>query len=151
GGLVIGWLRRDRSVVLATLVAVPCALLLCSSAVYLRYLYPLFPLFHIICSGLCIPTIRVWYRGMLFAVGVPLVLLNLYCAPTAGWILRDFATQALFSTTKREQLSDAAVPQRRLAEMVNVLSGRQAKVLYVGCPYGLGLEGESRYLGWYNF
>ena len=150
-GIVAGWLRRDRVVVLAVLVATAYVLGACYGVIYLRYLYPAFSIALLACAGICLTLSgRPVARGLTLGAGVALVLLNVLFLPTAGWILGSFDTQALFSKEKRTRLIEETVPSRRLVEAVNALAGTKGKVLMTGASFGTGLQGKCRFVSWYD-
>jgi hypothetical protein len=150
-GLVVGILRRDRTVVLAALIGVCCTVISTKTILYLRYIYPLFPLAILVCSGIGIREARRSYHLVVQTLILALIGLNLYCVPTGGHCLQDFRTDALFSDRKRQEIVDTYVPQRHLVDVLNATCGRQTRVLFLGCPYAAGLQGEWRYPYWYGY
>jgi hypothetical protein len=150
-GLVVGLLRRDRLVAWAALLGVGFFLATAWEVVHIRYLYPVCPLFVVVCSGVyLVERGRRAVRWLAGGLTLLLIGLNLYYLPAAGWILPSFDTQALFSRGERCRLLDRTAPERRLVEAVNAMAGSNARVVFASSPYATGLQGKPYFLVWYN-
>lgn len=116
---------------------------------YLRYVYPFLPL-------LCIPIaylLSVGANGRLrlaFVATIAVVAaLNAFKVPAAGWILSAMDFRGAIDAGAGEQIERAFVPHRIANREINRLGGRDARVIYVGGPFGGLLEGTAIYSNWY--
>jgi 4-amino-4-deoxy-L-arabinose transferase-like glycosyltransferase len=150
-GAVMCCVRRDRVAVSALLIGLAYVFVIGSFTMYLRYLYPVFPLLTIACIGPGLTQLGArWPRWITYGMGVALIGVNVLFMPSAAWVLRTFDCQAVWSERQRVQVVDAFVPQRRLVEAVNGIAGADARVMFIGASYATGLWGKAYYLNWYD-
>jgi hypothetical protein len=75
---------------------------------------------------------------------------NLVFLATGSYMLGGFEINALLSVKGREDYVKAHAPTRWVNEVINVLAGSRARVLYIGNSFGAFLEGKPFYTQWYN-
>jgi hypothetical protein len=151
-GIAGGFLRRDRLVIVATLVSLGYVLGTSRGILYARYLYPILPPLMLACTGiLLLPGVRAVARGLTMVAGLALVALNLWFLPSGVAGLGTFDTQVLFSRGQRTAFIDRTAPIRRLIDVVNAAAGREANVLFVGHPFAAGIQGQCRMVFHYNY
>jgi len=118
---------------------------------YIRYLYPIFPLLTLVETEalkdiLHLPKLR-WIS---FLTAVGLTTGNLIFLATGCHMLGGFQIKAVLNSEAREDYVKAHNPVRHVNDVINVLAGRNTKVMYVAAPFGAGLHGRPVYTNWYN-
>jgi hypothetical protein len=124
---------------------------------YIRYVYPAFPLLLLACASVAPretamerPSFgRALDRGLLLLLAGTAAL-NLAFVPSAGWILRNFDLEAVFSPEARRKAMLRDVPHRSMIDLVNVQLGTRARVGIIGNPIAAGLQGTPLFANWYN-
>ena len=145
-------IRRQKDLIIALLLSLFYLIAVCANTQYIRYLYPVFPLMVLVCSAALMqpkPTSRYWHGFAIVLAGC-VIALNLAFWPSAGWILRDFSFKPNFSTTFRDHMITAQVPQRNLNTIINETHGEKAVIAYFGTPVGADLKGKPLFFNWYN-
>jgi hypothetical protein len=151
GLLAMALFRKQAPWTALAIALVYCAGVLANMQ-YLRYLYPAFPLLALVEAE----AVRAMGQGKATArVAMALVLAalvaNVAFMPTSGWVVIGFHTEALFSAEARDRLLDQTIPQRRLLRAATALDGRNVRVLQIGNPVGLDVEGEVFYANLYSY
>jgi hypothetical protein len=154
-GLAWSLVRRHTPSLLAAFICLAYLLGMGVSTQYLRYFFPIFPLFFLIAAGaldgVARPSLRLSrLRGGVLAVAGLLAAVQLLFLPAAGWILASYDVQVLLDRTRQQKWIGSRVAQRRLIDLVNADAGRSARVLMVGHAVGAGLDGLPVYYNWYN-
>lgn len=118
---------------------------------YARYLYPVFPLLTVAEAEVPRSLSARPALGRTFdAIAATALVLNLAFMPTSGWVLPGFRVDALFSRQARERMMEDSVPERSLLRIASAIDGKRARVLEVGQPFGVDLEGDPVYAMGYN-
>ena len=111
-------------------------LLTCQYIVYLRYVYPVLPLF-MLGIGWVFAEARRADPGLcraLYAAAVGMIFLNVYFAPASGWRHGDFFVNH-FDPAGESSYRDAYAPARRLVDYLNAEApGAGAAFLTEGAP-----------------
>ncbi len=117
-------LRKPPYLAVAALLAsLGYCLLTCQNIVYLRYFYPVLPLFMIVIGwvfGEARHTDSKLYR-MLQIAAVSMIFLNAYYMPASGWRHRDFSINH-FDSDAESDYRDYHAPIRRLVDYLNAVA-----------------------------
>ena len=120
--LSIPLLLRRRSFLAAAALGtgLSYALLTCPYITYLRYLYPVLPLFMIVIAWVAaeLRTQEVRLYRLLQVLSVMTIFLNGYFIPASGWSHRDLYLN-LFDQEEVSRYIEAEAPQRPLVEYLN--------------------------------
>ena len=114
-------LRRRSYLAAAALgIGLSYALLTCLYITYLRYLYPVLPLFMIVIAWVAaeLRTREIRLYRLLQVLAVMGIFLNGYFIPTAGWAHRDLYLN-LFDQGEVARYIEEGAPQRPLVEYLN--------------------------------
>ena len=114
-------LRRRSYLATAALgIGLSYALLTCLYITYLRYLYPVLPLFMIVIAWIAaeLRTQEIRLYRLLQVLAVMVIFLNGYFIPAAGWAHRGLYLN-LFGQGEVSRYIEAAAPQRPLVEYLN--------------------------------
>ena len=114
-------LRRRSYLAAAALgIGLSYALLTCLYITYLRYLYPVLPLFMIVIAWVAaeLRTREIRLYRLLQVLAVMGIFLNGYFIPTAGWAHRDLYLN-LFDQGEVARYIEKRAPQRPLVEYLN--------------------------------
>jgi dolichyl-phosphate-mannose-protein mannosyltransferase len=149
-GVLATVLLRTRASWLPVAVGLAYAGAVLFSIQYLRYLYPAFPLLtlaeaEVVRNVTAAPLRRAFDALAALALGA-----NLAFMPTGGGVLHYFRLDTVFSQAARDRWVEAAVPQRALLRLVNATDGKCARVLELGIPVGVEVEGAAVYTIWHN-
>lgn len=156
--LAAALLRPRALTVLALAAGMLLVVAVSANTVYIRYLYPAFPLLLLGCAGLIRNETATGDRSWLgrsvdrslHAVVAGAVVLNLMFLPSAAWILRNFDLDALFTLDGRHKVILRDAPDRALIDIVNAQYGTRARVGFMGHTITAGLQGTPLYGNWYN-
>lgn len=147
--LIMPFLTRRRGPVVCAVLGLVLSAVMLSQIRYLRYVQPFLPL-------LCVPIAHVlsvmgggWRRHAVTAMVALVAVLNAYKVPSAGWVLREVDFRAVIDPGAAERMERTYVPQRIANKEINRLAGKDARVLYVGGPFGALLQGTAIYSNWY--
>ena len=114
-------LRRRSYLAAAALgIGLSYVLLTCLYITYLRYLYPVLPLFMIVIAWVAaeLRTREIRLYRLLQVLAVMMIFLNGYFIPAAGWAHRDLYLN-LFDQGEVSRYIEAEAPQRPLVEHLN--------------------------------
>ena len=144
-------LRRRSYLAAAALgIGLSYALLTCLSVTYLRYLYPVLPLFMIVIAWVAaeLRTQEIRLYRLLQVLAVVTVFLNGYFIPTSSWRQSDLYLN-LFDQGEVSRYIAQAAPQRPLVEHLNKqFPGAKVAFLDDG-PLIAPLEAEVRVVSWH--
>ena len=141
--------RRAARIVLAVGLAY-CAGVLYQTQ-YVRYLYPAFPLLALAeAEAVRLAVARPLAGAAVTALAACALVANLAFMPTSGWTVEGFHTEAIFSTAAREDLVARTIPQRPLLRLATERDGKRVRMLQIGDPVGMDLQGVAVYTTWHG-
>jgi hypothetical protein len=144
--------RRNRTAIFALVFGLIYVVVTSLNTQYIRYLYPVYPLFMIVCAEAFgyVEALGRAPRAAMLAVGLALASVNFALTPAGGWILAGFRLDAVLSQTSRDALLKDQVPQRQMIAIVNALAGPGARLAIFGPPVAAGLQGTAIFASWYT-
>jgi hypothetical protein len=158
-GLAAIMLRPRPLTILALAAGMFLIIAISVNTVYIRYLYPAFPLLLLAFAALS-PRVEEEADRSLFGRSITVILpgllagtvvLNLMFLPSAGWILRNFDLDAIFTPDGRQKVILRDVPDRALIDIINAQVGTRARIGVMGHTITAGLHGTPLFGNWYNF
>jgi hypothetical protein len=148
-GLLACAIHRTRLMTIAMIVAVVYSAGILSQIQYLRYLYPVFPLFVLICAaGLERLASKHALQRAISVMAIMLAFFGFYKLPAGGWILREDLA-AVYNADARRQMILGDAPERLANEKLNSIASNP-RVIYGTNPYGALLRGTPIYTNWYD-
>ncbi len=143
--------RGDIGARMALFVSAAYALGVLINTQYIRYVFPIYPLLAIVEVEALILLMR-WFgiRMFAFLTAGGLVIGNLVFLATGCYMLGSFEIERLFTPLGRELYVMTHAPIRYANDVINTISGSNARVMYIGPSFGAGLHGKPIYVQWYN-
>lgn len=119
---------------------------------YLRYIFPVYPLFAAgMAPALDTPAGESPRMAQALRAAAALaVALNILFLAAGPFVYRDFPLAAMLSERQRDDYLARRLPMRRMVEVVNALNYDRTPVAILADPLGAGLRSDALYTNWYN-
>jgi hypothetical protein len=141
--------RRGSTLVLA---GVATVVLCFQGTAYLRYVFPVVPMFAAAAGAALDGALAAAGPGrvLMRAAASLAVALNTLFLSAGPFVYRDFPLAAILGSPQRDDYLVRRMPMRRVVEAVNALNYDRAPVVVLADPLGAGLRADALYTNWYN-
>ena len=148
-GLLLVAVTGSQKLRLIAFAAVTYTAIVLFNTRYLRYIYPVFPLFALVLVYPFSVVRGPYARGAMLLTALVGMAWGLVRVPAAGWILTRIDLPTAFSPQAKELLADVEVPPRKMGRIQAALGDNESRVVIFGQPVGADIRGRPIYVNWY--